>query len=200
MIDFFNACSSKYAQTFSWNICIQKISTTFIHSKNVWFVIESFFNLEFQRCWHEYFFPQTFIWLLIFLVCRWNELLCNNSFTYCVSRVSFKCMLIFLKKIVVLSSNEEDISLFFKSKWTRKINFFKSCENRGFTISEVHGFCFGNVNHCWFWCKKSFATNFARMLQCFGYKKNTMVHGTQACKLQKVRRSCKEQREELMNW
>jgi hypothetical protein len=37
-----------------------------------------------------------------------------------ISRVSFKCMLIFIKKIVVLSSNEEDIGLFFKSKWEKK--------------------------------------------------------------------------------
>jgi hypothetical protein len=59
-------------------------------------------------------------------------------------------MLIFIKKIVVLSSNEEDIGLFFKSKWEKKKkkSFFKSCENQGFIILKIHGFCFGNVNHC----------------------------------------------------
>jgi hypothetical protein len=54
--------------------------------------------------------------------------------------------------------------LFFKSKWERKKSCFKSCKNQGFIISKVHGFCFGNVNHCWFWYKKSFAAKFAVML------------------------------------
>lgn len=159
---FIQTCSKffmKYLHSKDFNIFF------FIHSKNVLFLIESFFNLEFQRCWHEFFFPQTFLWFLIFLVCRRNERLCNNSFTYRISRVSLKCMIIFLKKIVVLSSNMEDISLLFKSNWTRKRNFFKSCKNQGFIISKIHGFCFGNVNHHWFWCKKSFVTNFAGMLQ-----------------------------------
>jgi len=47
----------------------------------------------------------------------------------------------------MLSSNEEDIGLFFKSKWKKKRkekkSFFKSCENQGFIISKIHGFCFG---------------------------------------------------------
>jgi hypothetical protein len=99
------------------------------------------------------------------------------------------------KKISVCFSNQN-------GKRKEKKAFSKSCENQGFIISKIHGFCFG-ISQSFFilmqekLCGKV-CSNVA--MKRVVAKRIMMVHGTQACKLQKVRRSCKEQREELMNW
>ncbi len=91
---------------------IQKAMSCFL-----WLICFSFDTLKKIVAWFpRQIFPQANLWLLIFSICKWNELLCNsnNSFApYCHKfEISFRCMFIFLY-VLAMSFPTRKILVFF---------------------------------------------------------------------------------------